>query len=202
MRRRVLQKKIAERWPEKIVAEQRYRAFAEPALKSLRILAKRLTRDPGLANDLVQEAVIKIIANSGYWKPEGGRTKKSYAEMIGSRQMRDLAASERLKRGKLFDDVASDFLSMIPSKLEPKPYAKLTAASEEAIRASVKKFLNRAVLPEKDKIIFAFYAGLEDGTVKSYKETAEHFGIPMGTVKSTIFSARKAFKESVRRKAD
>ncbi|MBN2067810.1 MAG: hypothetical protein JW744_05060 [Candidatus Diapherotrites archaeon] len=37
-----------------------------------------------------------------------------------------------------------------------------------------------------------YYAGLEDGKIKTYGQTAKRFGIPIGTVKSRLANVRNA----------
>ncbi len=195
----VMQKKTAERWPEQKIAEQRYKKFVEPILENLRIHARKLTSDPATADDMVEEAVIKIIANSGKYEPKKG-SKKTYTLQIGIRRMIEFNRSEKIrKRSISLDKINEDFLSIRIKKKKPDQFDQITNASRKEIAARVKQLLDKTRISQNIKNTFAFYTGLEDGKIKTYRETAAHFKIPIGSVKSRIAVARKSLKKTIKK---
>ncbi len=189
-----LQKKVVERWPIKKIAEKRYREFVEPSLEILKKMAKTLTKNPALEEDLVQQAVIKIVANSKKWKP-GMASKKLYAIEIGKRHMRDILKFEKNRENLHFEEVCEDFLSIYGDRRQLTPAENILKTNRKAILEKIKQYLDKTKLSQKTKDIFSYW--LNNGKTRTYNKTAAHFKIPLGTAQSRIFSARKALKKAI-----
>ncbi|MBN2067809.1 MAG: hypothetical protein JW744_05055 [Candidatus Diapherotrites archaeon] len=106
-RRRVLTEHVIQRWPEKNLAEKRYKEFVEPFLPKLTVLARVFSNgNKHLADDMLQEATIRIVAEANRWDPKRG-SKKTFVFGVAKHLMLDLLRAEASHK-KHFHQVWSD----------------------------------------------------------------------------------------------
>ena len=161
--------------------------FAEAVAALYEKLHRRalaLTRDPDRAADLTQETVARALRFADRFEP-GTNLHAWLQTMLGN-----LWLSE-FRRGKFtaaapdytaIDPDAEDFFSRVPAPAEQTPEA---AANRSEIRNSVCRALVK--LPQTYRWPLRMF--LEEG--RSYEQIANDLSIPIGTVMSRIFRARK-----------
>lgn len=161
--------------------------FAEAVAAQYEKLHRRalaLTRDPDKAADLTQETVARALRFAERFEP-GTNLHAWLQTMLGN-----LWLSE-FRRGKFtaaapdyaaLDPDAEDFFSRVPAPAGQTPEAE---SNRGEIRASVNKALVK--LPQTYRWPLRMF--LEEG--RSYEQIARDLSIPIGTVMSRIFRARK-----------
>ena len=126
-------------------------------------IALRVLRDPGLAEDAVQDAFLSIWKSARTYREERS-SEASWVVMVVHRRAVDLVrrSERRSVEGVLFDEHAA------PDVGFADPY--------EAAR--VRKALALLSAEERECVELAYYDGL------TQTEVAERMAIPVGTVKS------------------
>lgn len=161
-------------------------------LPDVRRFALALTRDPTEADDLVQETYLRAFRARDTFKPHAGKPHS------GARQWLFTIARNAFLRDKergrweaasLDDDPAEETLGTV---------ALHRAAMESGVedvydRIDFGPALQRAMatLAEPFRVVFALVdiGGLE------YAEAAHELGIPIGTVRSRLFRARRELQQ-------
>ena len=145
-------------------------------LPQLRIYAISLEKDPVRADDLVQETVLKALANAERF--ERGTCLRSWLFTILKNQFFTLIR----RRGREVEDVDGFFAQ------------KLTAAPEQhdkLCHGELMDALDKLREQERDVLLMVALDGL------SYEEAAARMGCAIGTIKSRVNRARKHLAESM-----
>jgi RNA polymerase sigma-70 factor (ECF subfamily) len=162
-----------------------FEAEVLPQLDSLYRLALRLTTDPSRAEDLVQDTVLKAFRSWGQYQP--GTNIRSWLFTI----LRNTFINEYRRRKR----------EPIPMDLETaETYAAFRAPEEEdpegkffsdIVDAKVLEAID--ALPEEFREVLV----LSDIENLSYGEIAEVLHVPVGTVKSRLFRARRLLQRAL-----
>ncbi len=145
--------------------------------KQVYSLAYRLTNDPQEAQDLGQEALIKIYQSLNKYDP--GRPFFSWMYKVAANQCYTILRKRREEHTSLDDVIA--FLPLADrDDHTPEAFAE-SRESQEAVRAAL------VVLPEKFRIPLVLRY-MED---MSYKEIAETMGLSLSAVESRIHRGKK-----------
>ncbi len=160
-----------------------FEAEVIPQLDSLYRLALRLTTDPSRAEDLVQDTVLKAFRSWQRFQP--GTNIRSWLFTI--------------LRNTFINDYRRRQREPIPMDLETaEPHATFRAVDDEdpegtffaqIVDAKVLEAIDR--LPEDFREVLV----LSDIENLTYAEIADVLGIPVGTVKSRLFRARRQLQE-------
>ncbi|MCD8167273.1 MAG: RNA polymerase sigma factor [Bacteroides sp.] len=137
--------------------------------------AYKLTMDKDEAMDLLQETFLKALDNVDKFTPE--TNLKGWLYTI----MRNLFTNNyrKVTRDQTFVDQTENLYHLSHSQASGFDSTESAYDLKE-----VRKIVN--ALPPEYKIPFSMYvAGFK------YRETAEHFNLPLGTVKSRIFFTRQ-----------
>lgn len=143
--------------------------------------AIKLTKSTTLADDLVQETIYKALKNSDKFKE--GTNLKSWLYTI----MRNIFINDYRKKKKqntVHDNSEEQFL------LNGLNWSNKNLAEDSLLEQD----LNSAIQKVSDDLIKPFmmhHAGYK------YNEIADEMNIPLGTVKSKIFFARKALRKEL-----
>ena len=153
-------------------------------------LVSRLVRDPGEAEDVVQEAFIKAYRALPAFR--GDSAFYTWLYRIGINTAKNFLVS-RNRRETTLTDLAGDD----EDASEPGAYvADIATPENELLSRQVAKVVNEAMegLPEdlRTAIQLREIEGL------SYEEIAEAMNCPIGTVRSRIFRAREAIATKLR----
>jgi len=162
-------------------------------LDAMYVVARRLTRDPSTAEDLVHDAMLKALRARHQFEP--GTNLKAWLLRILTntfingyrRGGLERTTAEGVHDGG--DPVADGWVSAHSMRSMREP-------EEEALRPVLRAELSRAVdeLPDEFRIALV----LCDVEELSYKEIADAMGTPIGTVMSRIHRARKILQERLR----
>ena len=146
-------------------------------------LILRMIRDNAQAEDLAQDVFVKAFAALKSFDP--GRKFSSWLFKIAHN-----AAIDHLRRRGLetvplesADEEQVDLLSVLPDRASERPDSAF-------VRGSLARAIGEAVgrlRPEyREVVLLRFQQGM------MYEEIAEIMGLPLGTVKTHLFRARKA----------
>jgi RNA polymerase sigma-70 factor (ECF subfamily) len=149
--------------------------------QDLRHFALKYTQDPDTINDLVQETFFKALTNSEKFKDETN-FKAWLFTILKNSFINHYRKQARFVKG---DDEVKLSDSIMFS------HNKIAEISESILRMKeIKKHINR--LDSKIRSPFKLYInGLK------YKEISDILEIPIGTVKSRIFMARKILEPQI-----
>ncbi len=148
---------------------------------ALRSFAYNLTKNDEDAKDLYQETAFRAMTNRDKFRP--GTNFKAWCYTI----MKNIFINnyrKKVKRNTILDSTDNDFY------INSGKNAVLNDAGSNIMM----KELNRMVKSLDDSIKKPFLMHF-DGF--KYQEIADELSLPLGTVKSRIFFARKALKEMV-----
>lgn len=140
--------------------------------------AQRLLGDRGEAEDVAQDAFLRLWQRADRWRAEGGRFTTWFYRVVVN------ASIDRLRRPRslALDDVSE------PEDERPNPFRSLH-------RAEVSRSVGTAVgaLPERQRTAIALchYEGL--GNI----EAAEVMGITVGALESLLIRAKRQLRESL-----
>jgi RNA polymerase sigma-70 factor (ECF subfamily) len=165
-------------------------------LDSMYAVARRLTRDPHTAEDLVHDATLKALKARGQFEP--GTNLRAWMLRILTNTFINSYRRGGLERTTMEgahdaeDPVADGWMSAASMRSMREP-------EEEALRPVLRAELTRAVdeLPDDFRVAII----LCDVEELSYKEIAESMGTPIGTVMSRIHRARKLLQERLHKHA-
>jgi len=164
-----------------LVARSDDRALAElydRYARSAHGLALRVLRDPALAQDAVQEGFLAVWRHAGSFRAERAKPSTWILTLVHRRAV-DLVRREERRRG--------DPLEAAPEQ------ASGAATAEEALlrerRRTVQAALAQLPAAERQALELAYYGGL------TQSELAERLGVPLGTIKSRMFSGLRRLRD-------
>ncbi len=146
--------------------------FEKPILNYL----FRLGRNRALAEDLLQEAFLRVWKAAGTWEP----TAKVSTWIF--RIAHNLFLNEAARRREKPLDGADETSHADPS----------ADLHRRELQAAVKKAVDALPEGEREVLLLSEFDGFK------YAEISEVLGIPVGTVKSRMFSAVQRLKESLK----
>ncbi|HEY7711587.1 MAG TPA: sigma-70 family RNA polymerase sigma factor [Candidatus Entotheonella sp.] len=178
--------------PEDYRSESTREEFESLALEHFDALyntAMRLTRNPGEAQDLVQETFLKAYRFFHRFKP-GTNIKAWLFTILRNTYINAYRKASRQQQQVDFDQVA-------PFYADPSATSAWTnrGSVEELLHYLVQDDVKRALeaLPDEYRMVILL-ADLEDF---AYKEIADIVGCPVGTVMSRLFRGRRLLRKSL-----
>lgn len=158
------------------LSDAEFRKEMEVVLPQLRAYAISLTRDRTIADDLLQDTMIKAWAARDRFR--AGTNFRAWSFVIA----RNIFISER-RRGRFkgeWDELAASRLLAAP------------APQEHSIHlGDLERAISDLPASQRDAVMLIGAAGL------SYEEAAETLQVPVGTVKSRVSRARLALEEAL-----
>jgi RNA polymerase sigma factor (sigma-70 family) len=145
---------------------------------NLQSFAMSFTRNREDAKDLTQETMLKAISYRSYYAPQ--TNFKAWVFTI----MRNIFINQyrrKVKSGTIFDHSQDLYLLNQPSDSLNSPVQEIAV---KEISGHIESLESEYKVPFK-----MHFKGFK------YKEISDHLGIPIGTVKSRIFIARKKLME-------
>jgi RNA polymerase sigma factor (sigma-70 family) len=140
-------------------------------------LALRVLRDEALAEDAVQEAFLALWRTASRFVPERG-TASTWILTLVHRRAVDLVRREERRRADSFEEA---------------PEQGGSGADEEAWlrlqRERVQEALRELPDQQREALELAYYGGF------TQSELAERLGLPLGTIKSRMFSGLARLRE-------
>ena len=140
-------------------------------------LALRIVRDPSLAEDAVQEGFLAVWRSAGAFLAEQGKPSTWILTLVHRRAV-DLVRREERRRADPLDDTE-----------QPTGEATDEEAWLRAQRQVVQEALRKLPPDQREAIELAYYGGF------TQSELAEKLGLPLGTIKSRMFTGLKRLRE-------
>jgi len=164
-----------------------FESEALPHLDTLYRVALRLTGDPAAAEDLVQETMLRALRAWGSFRP-GSNARAWLVTILRNQFINGWRARRREPVG-----VDMDAIPEPPDINDPDPEGRF-------YRELIDDEVLRAVddLPEEFRSVLV----LSDMEGLPYAEIAGALAIPVGTVKSRLFRARRILQGRLRRYAE
>jgi RNA polymerase sigma factor (sigma-70 family) len=141
-------------------------------------LALRILRDEALAQDAVQEAFLAIWRSADRFLAERAKASTWILTLVHRRSV-DLVRREDRRRGE-------------PLESAVEPAAPETVEDEATLgfeRRFVQEALSRLQPEQREALELGYYGGL------TQSELAERLGLPLGTIKSRMFTGLSRLRE-------
>ena len=140
-------------------------------------LALRIVRDRSLAEDAVQEGFLAVWRSAGAFLAEQGKPSTWILTLVHRRAV-DLVRREERRRADPLEDTE-----------QPTGEATDEEAWLRAQRQVVQEALRKLPPDQREAIELAYYGGF------TQSELAERLGLPLGTIKSRMFTGLKRLRE-------
>lgn len=153
-----------------------YDRFGGPAYR----LALRILRDSALAEDAVQDAFLAAWRTAASFRPDRAKASTWLLTLVHRRAVDLVRREERRRADPLGDGI---------DPAGPERTDDTAAVREE--RRRVQSALGRLAPDQRQALELAYYGGL------SQSEIAERLGVPLGTVKSRMFSGLAKLRDAL-----
>jgi RNA polymerase sigma factor (sigma-70 family) len=142
-------------------------------------LALRILRDERHAEDAVQEAFLQVWRSAATFRPERAKASTWVLTLVHRRAVDLVRREERRQTDPLTDDAAG------VGGAEQTDEAAWLRFERERVQTALKQ------LPDlqREALELAYYGGF------SQSELAERLGVPLGTIKSRMFSGLARLRE-------
>jgi RNA polymerase sigma-70 factor (ECF subfamily) len=142
-------------------------------------LALRVLRDPGLAEDAVQEAFLQIWRGAERFVPERAKASAWIMTLVHRRAV-DLVRREERRRADPLEDASA--VAGAEGSAEDLAWLRFE-------RERVQAALSRLPDQQREALELAYYGGF------TQSELAERLGQPIGTIKSRMFAGLTRLRE-------
>jgi RNA polymerase sigma-70 factor (ECF subfamily) len=156
-----------------------YRAHAGKCLA----LARRVVRDPHLAQDVVQEVFTILHRHPDRFDPARG-SLSTWLMTLTHHKAVDVIRARRVRTGL---DVSVDLASTVADQA-PTPEDEASLNEERSRTRAALKVLTKV---EREVIMLAYFEGYTQSQIATMS------GIPLGTVKSRTLSALKRLRREI-----
>jgi len=171
-----------------------FEAAAMPYVDSLYNTAYRMARNAEDAEDLVQETYLK--AYKYYDKFEEGTNFKAWLfKILKNTFINSYRRRQQVPPQSAFADIEDSFESRIDDQIQPPSPSPEEEALAEVLDEDVQSALDELAPDYRMALI------LSDLEEFSYKEVADILEVPVGTVMSRLYRARKALEAAMLRYA-
>ena len=142
-------------------------------------LARRILRDPALAEDAVQETFLAVWRSAASFIPERAKASTWILTILHRRAI-DVVRHEERRR-----------VEQLAATAEPEPAGDVTddVAWLRLQGARVREALRKLPDTQREALELAYYAGF------TQSELAERLGEPLGTIKSRMFNGLARLRE-------
>jgi RNA polymerase sigma-70 factor (ECF subfamily) len=142
----------------------------------MRETARRVVRDPGVADDVVQDVFLSLWRRPEAFNPARGELRPFLRLMARSR------ALDHLRRAEAGHRVRERLGSEYAHEADGERLAETPAAvlERKSARAAVRAAVSELPHEQREAIVLRFWGGF------STEQIARHSGAPLGTVKSRV----------------
>lgn len=169
------------------LAPASFEAEALPHLDTLYRVALRLTGDPSTAEDLVQETMLKALRAWPSFLP-GSNARAWLVTILRNQFINQWRAHRRAPT-----EVDFEALPDLPNTSDPDPEGRFF---RELVDDEVLEAVDALPAEFREVLVLSDMEGLP------YNDIAAALGIPVGTVKSRLFRARRILQGRLRRYAE
>lgn len=153
---------------------------AIPHMQSLFSFALRLCRNIDVANDLVQETMLKACKHIHTY--EQGSNCRAWLFQICKNSYINLYHRRRMYALPLYGNIEGQEFALLPEKVIERSYE---TNLDFSLNDAVSNALHRLPLCYQTVLILADIEG------QTYEEISDFIGVPMGTVRSRLHRGRK-----------
>lgn len=164
-----------------------FEALALPHLPVLARVARALTRDPSAADDLVQETFLRALRHWGTFDP-GSDCRRWLLTICRNAHF---AQHHREQRVTAVEDEELESLAAV----QVHRAARAAGVDDLYARVDLGPAIRRAI--DGLEPIFRSVVVLYDVEGFTYEEVAELLAIPLGTVRSRLYRARRLLQEAL-----
>ncbi len=157
-------------------------ALAESLYPPLVNFARRSLGDPGAADDVAQETVLRVVTNLRRYQP--GTRFRSWVYRIALNLCRNRATRHRHVTS---DGVPEEAVALLPGRERAAGPETLATERDEAAR--VRRALRELPEPFREVVTLRLWQGL------SFAEISESLGVPEGTLKSRMHHAVRKLRD-------
>ena len=180
--------------------QEKTRKFEElflPLMDNLYNLALRMTRNPGDAEDLVQEAYLKAYRFFSHFKE--GTNAKAWIITILTNTFRTKYRKTQKEPTQVDFESVENFFLVDEFKSGFQAANKSEARGSDAITDILKAYVSDDIINALESIPEQFRMAvlLSDVERFNYQEIADILGTSVGTVKSRIFRGRKLLQKQL-----
>lgn len=162
-----------------------FEAFYDQCVSRVFATVRRIVRDPGRCEEVVEDAFFQVWREAPRFDPERGRAIGWVLAIARSRALDTLRRHERETHEVSVED---DEMAILAGPADDQPHRQVEASrSAQAVQAAL------ALLePQPRQLVsLAFMRGL------THEEVAATTGLPLGTVKSSIRRALIALRQAL-----
>jgi RNA polymerase sigma-70 factor (ECF subfamily) len=152
-----------------------YRILADRYVDMLFALARRMSQSETQAEDIVQEALLRLWEKAALWRPEGGASVKTWAYRVTYNLIIDVL---RKNKREAIVDFPQERLQDMSDNSEKK-------LQKEQVGEIVKNEINSLPARQKEAIVLTYYECLSNA------ETAEIMDTTVKGVEALLVRARK-----------
>lgn len=149
-------------------------------------LARRILRDPSLAEDAVQEAFLSIWRGASRFLPERARAASWIMTLVHRRAVDVVRREQRRRTEPLHDLAAAEGVPFTSDGAAPSAADAVWLRLE---REQVQAALAQLPDQQREALELAYYGGFMQS------ELGERLGRPLGTIKSQMFTALSNLRE-------
>ena len=177
--------------------KRRFEELFLPLMDNLYNLAMRMTRNPGDAEDLVQETYLKAYRFFDHFQQ--GTNAKAWIITILTNTFRTKYRKSQKEPDQVDFDAVENFFLVDQMKPAIYPANKSEARESSEITELLKSYVSDDVIKALESIPEQFRMAvlLSDVERFNYQEIAEIIGASVGTVKSRIFRGRKLLQKQL-----
>ncbi len=177
--------------------KKRFEDLFLPLMDDLYNFALRMTKNPGDAEDLVQETYLKAYRFFNQFQ-EGTNTRAWIITILTNTFRTKYRKDQKVPTHIDFEAVENFFL-IDELKTHYQPSNKSEVREAEAITELLKSYVSDDIIKALDNIPEQFRLAvlLSDVERLNYQEIADVIGISVGTVKSRIFRGRKLLQKQL-----
>ncbi|MDN4479763.1 sigma-70 family RNA polymerase sigma factor [Demequina muriae] len=159
-----------------------YAAMATPVYR----LALRIVRDPGMAEDIAQEALVEAWRKAPEFQPGRG-SAKTWMLTIAHRRAVDRVRREQRQRQQMEAEAAVAEREEMPADQDTVVEVDFRRWQSERVRGA----LDTLTDIQREAIELAYYGGC------TQTEVAARLGVPLGTTKTRIRDGMKRLRDAL-----
>ncbi|WP_201774074.1 sigma-70 family RNA polymerase sigma factor [Demequina oxidasica] len=149
-------------------------------------LALRVVRDPGMAEDIAQEALVEAWRKAPTFEPGRG-TAKSWVLTIAHRRAVDRVRREQRQRQQMEAEAAVAEREATPAEQDAVVERDFAEFQNARVRTAVATLSDK----QREAVELAFYQG------QTHVEVSDQLGIPLGTAKTRIRDALTKLRDAL-----
>jgi RNA polymerase sigma-70 factor (ECF subfamily) len=163
---------------------QAFESLYKTMLSQVYRLALRVVRDPDMAEDIAQEALVEAWRKAPEFDPARGNAR-AWVLTISHRRAVDRVRREQRQRQQMEAEAAVAEREAVSGEQDQVVDRDFAQFQSERVRTAVSMLSDK----QREAVEMAFYQG------RTHVEVSEHLGIPLGTAKTRIRDALSKLRD-------